>query len=551
MSLLGKHWRLKNTDKTLPLWERLLRERGVIDSAVREKFLQCDLAEGLHDPTLMHGMPEALDLIRQTVQNNGRIMIYGDYDVDGVTGTAILFKTLKFLGASASYRLPHRQRTGYGLHLNFIEECARLGVQLIITTDCGISNLKEITRAKELGLQVIVTDHHAPPEVLPPADAILNPRQKHCHYPDKHLCGAAVAFKLASALLPMDNPLLHELIELTALGIVADSALLLGEQRVLVAHGLHYLTRTRHRGLQKLKELAGLNGVLDAEDLGFILAPRLNAAGRLDDALLALHLFLDDAKAEALAHKLESLNRQRQKLTTELFQEAESLLLKNPMEKIFLASGEHWHGGVVGLVAGKLAEKYFRPTILLEERAEVLVGSCRSPEYFSVIEALQACADLFENFGGHRQAAGFTVSKKNYPELVSRLRVYAEQNIPAEKIVSELWIDAEVSDQDLAQNSFADLKKLAPFGAGNPEPLFLLRRGRVTEARGVGNGGKHLRLKVQDGRREWVGVGFNLGEFTERVRSSRQADFVFALVENFFNGRTSLEWRVVDIGVEK
>ena len=552
MSLLGKKWKIKKNDADLSLLQQLLVQRGLMDEAEQEKFLACNLVGGLYDPLLMQGMEQAVALIREIIQKKERIMIYGDYDVDGVTGTAILIKTLQALGAQVSCRLPHRVKTGYGMHLPFIEECQRLGVKLIITTDCGVTNEKEIARAKELGLKVIVTDHHTPPEKKVSADVILNPRQKDCAYPDKELCGAAIAFKLASALLPKDAPLLNELIGLATLGAIADCAALLDEQRIIVAHGLRNLSETRHKGLLQLKKIAGIADKIDTQGVGFRIAPRLNAAGRLDDAMLALQILLNEDRAVELANSLEALNSRRQIMTAQALKEAEVMLAGSTVkQKILIAKSSTWHAGIIGLVAGKLCEKYNRPIILMEERGDKLIGSCRSPEYFSVIQALKKCGDIFEAVGGHSQAAGFTLDKKNWSIFKNKIKEITEEQLSDCEMKSELLIDAEVAFSDISENFFNNLQKLEPFGAGNSKPLFLIRDSYLQEVRQIGETKKHLRLKISQGNKQLIAVGFGLGEFSRILDKQGKADVVFSLEENIWNNKRSIELRVVDFGIEE
>lgn len=514
---------------------------------------------GFHPPEKLKDLEKAAERIRSAIKCGERILIVGDYDADGICASVILFKSLASLGAEVSVRLPDRIKHGYGLNREFIDEAKKLGVKLIITVDNGISATQEIELANSLGINVIITDHHISPEKLPNAFAIVNPRQTDCEYPEKNLCGAAVAYKLATVLLnqkPRTNnqepitknqELTDELLALAAIGTLADVCELSGENRTIVAEGLRKIPRIKNPGLQRILANAGLNSKISSDDIGFRIAPRLNAAGRLDSPLIAFQaLVRRGEEAEKFADGLEKLNLWRRQLTEKLLAEVEARLDEIGAEKILIVGGENFHPGIIGLAAGQLAEKYHRPTIVMSGTNEKFVGSCRSPlPEFNITEALQDNSDLLQKFGGHRSAAGFTIESKNRAAFEKKMSDYARAKIEKVELVPQLKIDSRVEEQNLSQEFFEKLQTLAPFGAGNPEPLFHLENVDLTEIRKVGNTKKHLRAKI--GKKKITAIGFGLGEFAEELEKRGKADLVFQLSENEWNGNCELQLKVVDL----
>ncbi|MFH1546750.1 MAG: single-stranded-DNA-specific exonuclease RecJ [Patescibacteria group bacterium] len=424
LSLLGKKWIFpsKNSRGDLPA-----EQTGLIENLKKiREIKECEF----HSPKKLKDLEKAAERIRAAVKNGERILIVGDYDADGVCASVILFKTLSNLGSKVSVRLPDRAKHGYGLNAEFVREAKKLGVKLIITVDNGISATQEIELANSFGIDVIITDHHISPDELPNAFAIVNPRQRDCEYPEKNLCGAAVAMKIAFALLencavqklPTANCQLlkDELLALAAIGTLADVCELSGENRIIVTEGLKKIPQIRNPGLQKILANAGLNSKISSEDVGFRIAPRLNAAGRLDSPLIAFQA-LANKNGEKFADGLEKLNSWRQQLTEKLLAEVEERLGEIGAERILIAGGEDFHPGIIGLAAGRLAEKYHRPTIVMSRACQQaggadgkFVGSCRSPlPEFNITEALRDNSDLLQKFGGHRDAAGFTLEPKN------------------------------------------------------------------------------------------------------------------------------------------
>ena len=538
LSLLGKKWIFSSKNSRGSLIENLKKIREI---------KEC----GFHPPEKLKDLEKAAERIRAAVKNEERILIVGDYDADGVCASVILFKTLARLDAKVSVRLPDRIKHGYGLNREFIEEAKKLEVKLIITVDNGISATHEVELANSFGIDVIITDHHISPEKLPNAFAIVNPRQEDCEYPEKNLCGAAIAYKLANTLLNQEprtgsQELTDEILALAAIGTLADVCELSGENRIIVTEGLRKIPIIENSGLQKILANAGLNSKISAEDVGFRIAPRLNAAGRLDSPLIAFQALANKKNGEKFADGLEKLNKWRRQLTEKLLAEVEERLDEIGAERILIVGGENFHPGIIGLAAGQLAEKYHRPAIVMSGVSGQFVGSCRSPlPEFNITEALRDNSDLLQKFGGHRGAAGFTIESKNRAAFEKKMSDYAREKIEEVELVPQLEIDSRIEEQSLSQEFFEELQTLAPFGAGNPEPLFHLENAEFTEIRTVGDSKKHLRAKI--GKKKITAIGFGLGEFAEELGKRGKADLVFQLSENEWNGNCELQLKVVDL----
>lgn len=530
LSLLGKKWIFPSAATNGNFLAELKKIRGI------------DASE-IHDGEKMKDLTKAATRINLAIQKQERILIVGDYDADGITASAILFKAISHLGGAVSVRLPHRIHDGYGLNPKFIKEAKSLEVKLLITVDNGISAFSEVELANSFGIDVIITDHHLPPEILPPAFAIVNPRQKNCDYPDKNLSGAAVAMKLAENLGDLPDDLQNEILGLAAIGTLADVCPLVGENRALVSAGLAVLPNIKNIGLQKILVNAGVNGKVSSEDIGFRVAPRINAAGRIGDPLTAFQT-LTNGQGEKFADDLERLNSERQGLTVKVLSEVEERLGEFGAEKILIASGD-FHAGIIGLAAGRLAEQYFRPAIVMSENGEHFVGSCRSPlAEFDITAALADCADLLEKFGGHRGAAGFTITKKNRAEFEKRIADFAEKNIEAVELTPSLEVDLEVEENNLTENFLKELQSLEPFGADNPEPKLLWRAAKLTKIRAIGEEGRHLKMQIGD--KKLNSIGFRLGEFAPILDKQKNADLVFNFSENIWNGSRELQLKILD-----
>jgi len=557
-----------------PIVAQVLYNRGVTHDEL-PAFLHPEAAS-MHAPSLMYGMREAVRRIRAAIAQGDCIAVYGDFDVDGVTGTVLLHQVLTALGANCRVYVPHRASEGYGLNAAALDRLRADGVVLVITVDCGISSADEVEHARAIGLDVIVTDHHTPPPRLPAAVAILNPRQPNCTYPFKDLAGVGVAFKLASALaegLPNGQRLRRDVLDLVAVGTVSDMVPLRGENRILVRYGLSALTHTQRLGLQALMRRAGLeHAELTTNEVGYRLGPRLNAAGRIDHAMVGCRLLMttDAAEAEELADALEQKNGERQRLTAVVIEEARRRIDANPMEmeRALVVDDPAWPAGVIGLVAGRLAEEYCRPVLVIE-RVEGLEGlpdgpasptqlaapesrgSGRSVPGFNLVEALASCGDLLTKFGGHAQAAGFSLPTAHIPALRARLAALAAASLRAEDLAPTIELDAEVGGRDFGVEDlgllFDQLETLEPFGMGNRPPTLLWRNLRVGDCRAVG--ANHLRFSFATPSGTVSGIAFGRADDVGVLPRGSIVDVVCTLQYNEWNGRASIELRIKDVAV--
>lgn len=535
----------------------LLYQRGLRDPETVASFLDADYRGGLHDPLMMKGMPEASARIARAIGAGEPMVVYGDFDTDGVTAVTLLMQAITAMGGSIRPYIPHRVREGYGLNGEAIEHLAAEGVRLLITVDCGISNIAEVERAQALGLDVIVTDHHHPPATLPRALAVVNPKQPGCAYPYKQLVGVGIAFKLVQALVRQGVSLGalrgRDLLDVVALGTVTDMGPLDGENRVLVKAGLKAINATQRPGLRALIRAAGLaEGQVDATAIGFMLGPRINAAGRLDDAVSAYDLLLaeDFATAQRLADELNQTNRQRQELTKQVQAAAQAMAEASGKHKrrIVVIDGEDFPAGVVGLVAGKLVEEWARPVLLIERGAALSRGSARSIRGFNIIDALTTCKDLFVRFGGHSMAAGFTIASELLPELDARLQELGNEYLRDDMLVPTLDIDADIALSELNWGLYQELAQLEPFGQANPQPTFMSRRVKVVDARAVGKDGRHLKLRVaENGSPPVDAIAFRLGHLAGPLLKHPHVDIAYALEANVWNNERSLQLNIKDL----
>ena len=529
-----------------PGWfSALLYARGIRTDEEARRFLNPSL-DDLHDPFLLPGMEQTVSLLREAINAGRTIMVYGDYDADGVCAASILMETLHEEKASLAYRIPSRHTEGYGLNMDAVREIAEKA-SLLITVDCGVTNVQEVALAKELGLTVIITDHHQPPEVLPPADVVMNPLIG--NYPCPYLCGAGVALKICQAMQGMAG--VEKRLELAALATVADIVPLLDENRVIVREGLRRAAVSTRPGIRALLEVSGTAPPLTAEDFGFRLAPRVNAAGRLGDAKLGVHLLLtpDTAKAQNIARMLEQANRERQEQERDITARAlEQLNLEVLAHAhVILVSGENWNPGLIGLTAGRLCEKFRLPTIALSLREDgTAVGSCRSIPGVNIFRILSSCADLLERFGGHEQAAGLALRTENIPLLRDRLEKEISSSVPEEAFLPSLDYDLSVPFRTWTPETLALLDRLEPTGCGNPPPLFLLQGAEIRNARRVGRDGSHLKLSVLDADLSVVeGIAFSRGDLADEDLIS--LDLLYRPIRNSFGGRTTIEAQVAAI----
>jgi len=520
----------------------LLYARGISDVGQAERYLNPDVSQ-LHDPFLMHGMAEAVNLVKQAAAGNQACVVYGDYDADGVCASAIMLQALEALGVRAFPYIPVRQSEGYGLNAQAISALAGQA-GLLISVDCGITAVEEVRQAKALGIKVIITDHHTLPPALPEADALVHPLLG--EYPDGELCGAGVAWKLACALLGLDRA--RDSLDLAALATVADLVPLRGENRVLVSLGLKVLADTRRPGLRALMKSAGLREgqPVQSDHIAYQLAPRLNAVGRLSTAQDALSLLLTDKReeAEALAEKLEQLNRERRDIEQQVLREAAAQLQGWDFlnSRSIVVWGEGWNPGVVGLTAGKLAERWNYPCIVLTDTGEGLSGSGRSVSGVDLHAALSACEDLLTRFGGHRMAAGLALQADNLPAFIRRFDEAVTKQLDGEDLIPETVYDTGLELGQVSLDTVDRLEKLAPFGLGNPAPVFLFRDLDLVTARAVGSDQAHLKLTVAQQGSVREGIAFSQGKALPGL--GKQVALVGSVDRNEFNGRVSAQLKV-------
>ncbi len=542
MSILGKKWIIKNTSSHLSTLEKILENREV---TLHEELT-------LHDPYLFKDMEKAVARIDQALDNQERIIIFGDYDVDGITAAAILVHTLKKLNANISYRLPNRLKDGYGLSEKFIDEFIEKEVKLIITVDCGISCYDAIKKAKENGIDAIITDHHTIPKNIPEhAVAIIHPKLDN-NYPYPELTGAGVSLKLAQALLKDEQELFTSLIDLASLGTVADLGPLTGENRFIVKKGLEVLAQTKWVGLKKIMNIALVkeSDELDTNTIGFRIAPRINAAGRIGDPYIALSLLLEESendKVNLLGSRLENLNIERQQMTESALNEAiESLQMDHNDPPILIAEHPDWHVGILGLIASKLAEKYGRPAIIMQDFGDMLVASGRSPGYFNITEALEFCKEYLVSYGGHAQAAGFNLKKENLINFRAKLYQYALQKMQNIDTKPVLEIDCELSENEMHLDFLTEIEQLKPFGIANKTPTFLIHKVEPLFIDQVGKAKEHLKFSIKSENKNIDVIAFQMGQYAEEIRDHRQIDLVFHLDRNKWNDRENLQIRALD-----
>ena len=551
-SLTGKIWEIKNEATEGSLINRVLSKRDLGN-------LNADLND-LNSPYKLKDIRKAVERIMKAIQDGERIMIFGDYDVDGVTSSAILLETLNKLGAKASVRLPNRFTNGYGLNEDFIEECKKLEVGLIITVDCGVSDIQEIELAKQYGIEVIITDHHHAPPTLPRAYAIVNPKQNDCTYPFEMLAGAGVVFKLIQVLfeyakLPVNEA--YKYLDLVALATTADCMPILGENRILVKCGLEKLATNPSVGLKELMKQVEVDmNKLSTYTFGFQIGPPLNAAGRLDNALDAFHLL--SGRVE-LASKLVEMNKERQELLKKALEEAEETIKANVSEmvrqahhyrkRVIVVKSVDWGVGIIGLIASKLTEKYHRPSLVMTERNGELVGSARSIEAYSIIDALTRNKDLFTHFGGHAQAAGFSLSPKNFDKLAEEIERDANEYLSENDLIQKIRIDTVISGNEVNFENIEELEKLKPFGIGNATPLLLAKGVSVTNVRSVGSVGNHLSFLADLGGEKIRAIAFGFGEYLDILNKGDQFDLVVQMEVNEWRDKRSLQLVVKDVAV--
>lgn len=497
MTLFGFDWEVLNNSANTTPFEKILKNRGFSAHDLKD--------ETIHSPLMFQDMEKAVARIKQAIAQKERIMVFGDYDADGISGAAILIRTLRQMGAEASCRIPHREEDGYGLKMKFVDEFITLGVELVITVDCGIACPREVETAQVNNIDVIITDHHdIPLEPAKQAYAIIHPKYAD-GYPFKHLSGSGVAYKLASALTEDA----YKYLDLASIGTIADLVPLTGENRSIARRGLKQMAKTFWRGLNALKNTANISEFdlknLDSDMIGYRLAPRINAAGRIKSPYTALYLLISDgADVEKLAVELNELNVQRQDLVKKIISKIEY----DESEKIIFIKGD-WQKGVLGLIAGKLSEKTNKPALAMTEKNGVLTGSARSPAYFDITGALKRADSLLKEYGGHKKAAGFGVEKKNFQEFK---KVLLEQIATVEIPAKKLMIDCELEERDLNLDMVSKIEKFRPFGEENACPKFLIKNVKILEVKMVGSDSSHLKLTGVLGRKKISGIKFKASQ---------------------------------------
>src|SRR2546422_745834 len=537
---------------------RLLCQRGLGDPELAARFLKPSLDQ-LHDPMALADMRVAVDRIMTAVARKERIAIHGDYDVDGVTSTVILRRALELLGADVVHFIPERLKDGYGLQPAAIDRLHADGVAVVVSVDCGIRGTDAARRARELGLDLIITDHEEPDVVLPPAFAVINPKRHDCAYPDKYLAGVGVALKLVQALCRRAGreSWLPGFIKVAAIGTLADVVPLVGENRVIAKIGLDLLTRGPHKvGLRALIDVSGLAGkTIDSYHIAFMLAPRVNAAGRMSTPDIATRLLLacDEAMSEearALALQLDGENVRRQEEEAEILAAAKKVVQTDPeigARSVLVVAGEGWHRGVIGIVASKLVETFHRPAIVLSIDGEIAHGSCRSIPHFSLLSALERCAELLVRFGGHRQAAGLIVDAARIKDLRAAINVVADETLGPEDLMPRLRIDGDLTFRAITGGGASGVALLAPFGAGNPRPIFVARRVEIVDGpRKLKEW--HLKMALKQEGRIFRAVAWRAAERHDYLAEHRAAlDVAFSLEQNQYNGESYVELTLADL----
>ena len=571
-----KQWVIQPTDehtvhlakslKVSPLLAQVLINRGITNAQIGSDFLRPKLTN-LISPEQMPGVKAATNRIKQAIRNKEKITIYGDYDVDGITGVAILWQILTLLGGNVDYYIPHRIDEGYGLNEKAIHSLAKSGSKLLVTVDCGINAKKSAKIAKQLGMELIITDHHQPDPELPDAVAIVHPALEE-DYPNHNSSGAMVAFKLAWAIANEFNSgrkLGSELREfminattLAALGTIADIMDIRGENRVLTSYGLKSLPDCKLCGIQALIESVGLTGkILNSSHIGFQCAPILNAAGRMGHARLAVELLTSNSRTHSnqIAEYLKQQNTQRQRYERKIFKQACEMVIQHGLDhadrKSFVLAGENWHIGVIGIVASRIVDKYYRPTIVINSSKAIAQGSARSIAGFDILKAISHCSEHLVNFGGHKMAAGITIETEKIAQFTADLEAYTKQNLSKDDTVTKLHIDAASSLSKFQRATVNELQMLGPFGQGNPKPIFATKGVRLSSPpRKVGAKGDHLQLVITDNTASIRCIGFGFGEMEKKLLEYEFFNIAYQPEINTYNGNSNVQLVIADIQFE-
>ncbi len=540
--------------KIPPAMAVILMNRGIFSKREVGAFMKKSL-ENVHNPFMLDGMEEATERILSAVDTKEKIVVYGDYDVDGITATATVYKFLKSIGAEVSYYIPDRFSEGYGINILAINKMARAGVKLLVSVDCGIASIGEVEFAKTQGMDVVITDHHTCREELPKAVAVINPKRQDSSYPFDGLAGVGVAFKLVLALavrLGMKTKdVFAEYVELAAIGTIADVMPLTDENRIIVDKGIKAVQNTQNNGIRALLASAGAGDKpLDAMSLAFIVAPRLNAAGRMEDAKIAVELLIceDYERATEIAGHLSELNKRRQEIEKTIFDEAwEQVQSFGEEQLVYVIKGEGWHHGVIGIVASRICERLYRPCILISCENGKGKGSGRSVEEMNLFDAVSDSEEILTAFGGHAQAAGISINEDKIDELRKRINVFAKNNINKEQLVPKIKIDCNLSPASISMNSAKMLELLEPFGAGNETPVFSAKDFKVLASECMGADGKHLKMRLSGGGQIFNAVGFGMGEYCGEFGQGDTVSIAFNMSVNAYRGSESLQLILKDI----
>lgn len=564
MENLEKNWQIasliteeasRNLKQYPRIAKQLLFNRGFSKADEAERFLNAEPPKFMN-PMGLKDMDKALERISQAIDEHERIIIYGDYDTDGVTATTILVTTLLALNADVKGFIPNRFDDGYGLSCEAIEELKKNKTNLIITVDCGVRAIEETQFAQDIGVDIIITDHHTVGEKLPPAIAVIDPKRNDDTYPDKNMAGVGVAYKLACAVIDKYKPLSikkDDLLDLVALGTVADLVPLVDENRYLVKKGLEELRTTKRQGIQALMGIAGIEAKnLTASNISFSIGPRLNAAGRLTSAMEAYKLLMafDVQEAGEQAIRLDNINRERQKITQDMLELSEKLALeRESLDPILFATHKNFNPGVVGLAASRLLDKYYRPAIIGAIEGDTIRASCRSILEFHITDALEACSDILIRYGGHAAASGFSVKKENFPILMERLQIIAKQQLKGIVLKPTILADAEVQLADLRPSLYEFIMRLQPTGYGNLTPSFIVRKLETTRSRTVGKDHAHLKLTLTDGWETFEAIAFRQGHWKDNL--PKNIDVLFNFEINEFRGKKTFQLNIKDIQASK
>lgn len=550
------HWKLlPEAEKPLDakglhvLIARLLYNRGITGPTEAEVFLRADKRLAI-DPFILPDMHQAVNRVYKALLSGEKIAVYGDFDADGITATALLVQGLTELGGDVVPYIPHRLYEGYGLKIPALEKLRKQGVTLVITVDTGITAFAEIEKGQKMGMDILVTDHHVPLEQLPPAKIIVNPKRSDSTCPFIDFAGVGVAFKLLQGLLTGSHreDLVNNSLELVALGTITDMSPLVSKNRYWVKSGLSILNQTKRVGLLELMSCAGIDrGKLTAGTVSYQIGPRLNSAGRLDDASTSYQLLVtqDRVQANMLAMELEEKNKERQRVVSEMLDKVRRQILEDGVDRpILMASDADYQTGVMGLVAGKLADEFYRPVVLVKIGADSCRGSARSIQEFDLMAALKSCHHLLTKYGGHARAAGFNVHTRDLPQIQKRLRTLAEEKLAGLDLRPHIDIDAELPLSTFAKGVFEEMRHLEPYGVGNPVPVFLSRKVEVVEQKLVGSQNDHIRLKLKQDGVVWDTMGFRLGSYVGEL--ARHIDVVYSVEVDHFNGKGQLRLNLLD-----